>query len=106
MRVLLDECLPRRLRTHRGEHAVATVPDAGWAGTKNGALLRLAAAHYDVFITIDRNLVAQQTAASLPIAVVTLAAPTNRLEDLLPLVPAILRALTSISAGQVVSLGS
>lgn len=57
MRILLDECLPRGLKKHLPGHDVRTVPEAGWAGTKNGALLRAAAGQVDVFITIDSNLV-------------------------------------------------
>jgi hypothetical protein len=51
MRVLLDECLPRRLKTVLGGHDVQTVPEAGWGGKKNGDLLRLAAAGFDAFVT-------------------------------------------------------
>jgi hypothetical protein len=40
MRVLLDESLPRKLKAELGQHEVTTVPEAGWAGTKNGDLLR------------------------------------------------------------------
>lgn len=42
MRVLLDECLPRRLKAHLAGHQAITVPEAGWAGKKNGDLLRAA----------------------------------------------------------------
>jgi predicted nuclease of predicted toxin-antitoxin system len=56
MRVLLDECLPRGLKKHLREHEVKTVPEAGWAGKKNGELLRLARGSVDVFVTIDSNL--------------------------------------------------
>jgi hypothetical protein len=42
MRLLLDECVPKRLKRHLSEHDVQTVPEAGWAGLKNGALLRVA----------------------------------------------------------------
>ena len=43
MRILLDECLPARLRRDLPGHEVLTVPRAGWAGVKNGKLLRLIA---------------------------------------------------------------
>jgi hypothetical protein len=43
MRVLLDECLPRKLKNDLAGHDVRTVPDMGWAGKKNGELLQLAA---------------------------------------------------------------
>src|SRR5205823_9637384 len=61
MRVLLDECVPRGLRTELPGHEVKTVAEAGWAGVKNGALLQLAANHFDVLLTVDRNLEYQQS---------------------------------------------
>jgi len=93
MRVLLDECLPRRLKTVLGGHDVQTVPEAGWGGTENGELLRLAAAAFDVFVTIDQNLQYQQNLQGAGIAVVILECRTNRFDDLLPLVPKLLDVL-------------
>ncbi len=55
MRVLLDECLPKRLKNLLVGHEIQTVPEAGWAGKKHGGLIRLAAGNFDVFITIDKN---------------------------------------------------
>lgn len=54
MRVLLDESLPRKLEAELGQHEVTTVPEAGWAGTKNGDLLRPAERRFEVFVTMDR----------------------------------------------------
>jgi len=54
----------------------------GWASVENGELLALASQKFDVFITVDRNLSFQQNLSGLPIAVVVLRAPTNRLSDL------------------------
>lgn len=59
----------------------------GWSGVKNGDLLRLAAASFDVFITVDKNLPYQQSLATLPLAVIVLDAQSNDLPALLPLVP-------------------
>lgn len=53
MKVLLDECLPKKLKRELEGHTIITVPEQGWAGIKNGELLRLAEAEFDVFITID-----------------------------------------------------
>ncbi len=105
MRVLLDECLPRGLKKHLSGHDVLTVPEAGWAGMKNGALLSVAAEAVDVFVTVDRSLVYQQHLDALPFAVITLVARTNRLSDLLPLVPEIRAALDSVIPGRVVRIG-
>jgi predicted nuclease of predicted toxin-antitoxin system len=70
MRVLLDECLPRRLTQALPGHDVRTVADMRWAGRTNGELLRLAADQFDVFVTVDRNIQYQQNAPSLELGVV------------------------------------
>ena len=105
MRVLLDECLPRGLKKHLSEHEVKTVPEAGWAGKKNGELLRLAIGSVDVFVTIDSSLVYQQTVGALSFGVVVLVVRSNRLGDLLPLVPDLLTAVISVEPGQVLRVG-
>lgn len=102
MRVLLDECLPRRLKRLLVGHECFTVPEMGWAGRSNGELLRLAQAHFDVFLTSDRNLTFQQSATGLGTAVIVLVAPSNRLESLRPLIPAILEQLARIGRGAIV----
>ena len=104
MRVLLDECLPRRLKQSIAGHEVRTVPESGWAGSSNGELLSLAQGQFDVFVTVDRNLPAQQALGSGP-AVVILRARSNRFQDLEPLVPELLEVLATITRGQLVRLG-
>ena len=101
MRVLLDECVDRRLAAQLRGHVVSTVPQAGWAGVRNGELLTLAAQQFDVFLTVDRNLSFQQHLPRYEIAVVVVHAPTNRLRDLLPLAPRILAALPTAKRGEV-----
>ncbi|NWG31862.1 MAG: DUF5615 family PIN-like protein [Rhodocyclaceae bacterium] len=96
MRILLDESLPRRLRYAFEGHEVVTVVEAGWSGAKNGKLLALAAARFEVFVTVDQNLQYQQNLAALPLAVVVLKAPDNRLATLLPLVPKVLAVLDDL----------
>jgi predicted nuclease of predicted toxin-antitoxin system len=93
MRMLLDECVPRRLRAELTEHAVSTVGDMGWSGLKNGALLAKAAAEFDCFLTVDKNLQFQQSSSGLPIAVVVLHAANNKLETLKALMPQVREAL-------------
>ncbi len=70
-----------------------------WSGIKNGRLLGLAEQDFEVFVTVDRNLRHQQHLPKYRIAVLVLSAPSNRLSDLLPLVPAILAALPGCKAG-------
>jgi predicted nuclease of predicted toxin-antitoxin system len=93
VRVLLDECLPRRLKRELAGHETRTAPEMGWASKRNGELLALAVRQFDVFLTADRNLSYQQDLSSFDIAVVVLVARSNRLDDLRPLVPRVLETL-------------
>ncbi|WP_330203431.1 DUF5615 family PIN-like protein [Cyanobacterium sp. DS4] len=104
MKVLLDECLPKKLKREIANHnySVITVPEQGWAGTKNGNLLRLAATEFDVFITIDNNLSAQQNLTNIDLAVIVLSAPNNRIETLKFFVPKIKEILTNIRSGEII----
>lgn len=101
MRVLLDECVPRALRHALPGHQVQTVGDLGWAGVKNGQLLRLAAAQFDFFPTVDRNLEYQQSFAELALAVIVVHAPSNDVTVLRPLMPAVLGAMLEVKPGTV-----
>jgi hypothetical protein len=74
----------------------------GWAGTKNGALLRLAEAAFDVFITIDQNVEFQQNLRSTALGIVVLAAPNNRLETLRPLMSQVASVLPTIRPGTII----
>jgi hypothetical protein len=102
MKVLLDECLPRKLGRLLVGHDVSTVQQAGWAGVVNGKLLQRIAGNFEAFITVDQNLPAQQNTKALSFGIVVLRAPTNQLPDLAPLGPEILEALLTLRPGQVV----
>ena len=101
MKLLLDECVDRRLARDLTAHDVRTVPQMGWAGKRNGELLRLAQQQFEVFITVDRNLAFQQNLPQFSIAVLVLHAPSNKLDDLRLLVSNILNALPTLSRGTV-----
>jgi predicted nuclease of predicted toxin-antitoxin system len=106
MKVLLDECVDWRLAQDLSSHEVSTAGQMGWSSLKNGELLALAAPHFDVFVTVDRNLSFQQNVSTLNLAVVVLRAQTNRLADLRPLVPALLNLLPGLLPGTVSTIGS
>ena len=74
MKLLLDECVTRRLKRDFVGHDVYTVDDAGFKDLKNGWLLRAASGQYDVLVTVDQNLSYQQNLTGLNIAVLVLAA--------------------------------
>jgi hypothetical protein len=103
VRALLDEQLPRQLARELAGHEVRTVQQQGWAGLKNGELLRRAGeAGYEVFITADQNLEFQQNLARSKMFVLVLVAASNALEDLLPLVSNILAEMPNARAGTIV----
>ena len=106
MRVFLDECLDWRLLRDIVGHDVKTARQMGWTTIGNGELLALASKHFDVFVTVDRNLSFQQNLTSHQIAVVVLRAKTNRLADLRPLVPRMLAALGQAKPGAVTRIGA
>ncbi len=105
MKLLLDECIDRRLAKDLEGHDVKTVPQMGWAGIKNGVLLTLAEKEFDVFITVDRNLSFQQNLPKFNVAVLVLHATSNRLADLKPLVPKILLTLHTLTKGDAEHIG-
>ena len=101
MRIFLDECVDWRLSRDLIGHDVKTARQMGWTAVKNGELLALASAHFDVFVTVDQNLSFQQNLASLPIAIIVLEARTSRLVDLRLLVPRLLLVIESAKRGMV-----
>ncbi|MGA7423389.1 MAG: DUF5615 family PIN-like protein [Candidatus Sulfotelmatobacter sp.] len=106
MKLLLDECVPRKLRNHLPGIECRTVPEAGFAGRKNGELLALAeAAGFHVFLTIDRGIDYEQNLRHRTIGVLVIHTKSSRLDDLLPHVPEILDALGSFLRGQLIKIG-
>lgn len=102
MRILIDECLPRKLKREPSEHTTFTVQEKGWAGMKNGELLSRAENEFEVWLTADQNIESQQNLERFDIAVVVLIAPRNRLELLLPLMPQLHEVLRNIQPRQIV----
>jgi len=107
MRILIDECLPIALKgnlTALG-HECQTVRQAGFGSKKNGELLTLAEGRWDVLLTSDRNIKYQQNVSGRSISILILCAKSNRMKDLLPLLPACAQALLSIQPGRVAEVG-
>lgn len=102
MKVLIDECLPKKLKREVSAEFVRSVPEMGWAGTVNGALLAVAEKEFDVFLTNDQNLEHQQNLKKFDLAIIVLVALTNDIEDLKPLMPAANEVLKEIGAGDIV----
>lgn len=101
MRVLLDECMPKKLRHELPGCDVKTVTQMGWSGTKNGALLKLASENFEVFLTVDQNLLHQQNTIRLGVAVIVLVAASNDIEVLRPLMKSVRSLIPSLEVGSV-----
>lgn len=107
MKLLIDECLPRRVKFLfiEGGHECKAVLEAEFGGKKNGELLSLADKSFDVLITIDRNIRYQQNMRARNIAILIIRVASNDLDDIRPQVPQVLAALETIQSGQIVEVG-
>ena len=105
MRVILDECLPRRLLRDFPDHSTTTVPRQGWAGLTNGALLERVEPEFDVFVTMDSNIVHQQNMSQLKVCLIVLHGLNSRYETLQPLLPQIREAIKQAEPGSIIHIG-
>jgi hypothetical protein len=105
MRLLLDECVPKRLKRQLPGHDARTVQELGWAGTKNGGLLRLANGQFDALLTVDQGIEYQQSLSGLSISVVIMLALSNDVDDLHPLLPRVEAALAKLRPGEIIRVG-
>ncbi|KYC44140.1 hypothetical protein WA1_03110 [Scytonema hofmannii PCC 7110] len=102
MQILLDECVPKPLKRELTDYNIRTVVEMGWSGKKNGELLQLMSQEgFSILLTTDQNLRYQQNLQQAGVAVVVMVAPSNRLSDLVPLIPSVRAALDAVKAGEV-----
>ena len=105
MRILLDECVPRPLKRQLTQYSVRTVVEMGWAGTKNGELLKqMKQEQFTILLTTDQNLRYQQNLKQAGVAIVVMVALSNRLPDLIPLIPQVCEVLETIVPGEVIEV--
>lgn len=106
MKVLLDENLPKRLKTDLALFEVFTVYDQGWQGLQNGELIRaMLAAGFQALLTFDKNLQYQQNFTKYPIVVVLLNAKDNQYATLRPLMQKVTELLRSNPGMGVTQIG-
>jgi hypothetical protein len=107
MRVLIDECLPRRLKNHLSDHDCRTFPEAGLAGKRTGGSFFLSPTSRNMrfFLTTDKGVQYQQDLRGLSLAVIIPHAKSNRLADLLPHLSDCLEQMKSIKPGQALRVG-
>lgn len=102
MNIILDECTPHIVKKRLRHLAIRTVQEMGWAGVKNGALLKKVEPLFDIFITTDKNLRYQQNLSASKLAFIVL--PTNQVPVVAKLIPEIESALATIQAGEFIEI--
>jgi predicted nuclease of predicted toxin-antitoxin system len=102
MKLLLDECVPKRLRNDFPGHEVSTIEEVGLKGLKNGELLRAAAEQFDALITVDRRMPTQQNLAQFNLALIVPIARPCRYQQLKLLAPKALEHLIFPQPGSII----
>ena len=88
MKILLDECVTKRLKKHLEEFEVFTVRELQLGGVKNGKLMAYCAENnFDILFTIDKNLMFQQNLEKYPVTIVVLNCFTSKIEELVTFLP-------------------
>lgn len=102
MKILLDECVTRKLKQHLAEFEVSTVVEMSWSGLKNGRLLSVAVEEkFDVLLTVDKNIGHQQNMSNYEIAVVVLDVEKSKIEFLLKLLPKFKEQIRDYEKGKI-----
>jgi hypothetical protein len=100
MRILLDECVTKRLKPHLPLHEVATVAEKGWSGLKNGQLMAAASGDgFDILLTIDKNLQHQQNIGKYSLIVAILNSLSSKLEMMITFLPSFEKQIPSFTKG-------
>jgi len=106
MKILLDENLPHDLRHYLTGHEVFTVAYMNWKSVENGDLLLAAGdAGFDGMLTLDSGVEYEQHLAALPVAVLIIKCKSSKIDDLRPLVPEILSALSRLQPKTLAHVG-
>jgi predicted nuclease of predicted toxin-antitoxin system len=101
MKILLDECITKRLKNKLPEYKVNTVFEMGWSGLKNGNLMKVAVENsFEIFLTIDKNIEYQQNLKSYEIAVVILNTVNSKIEYLEELLPKFKQEINNFEKGK------
>ena len=88
MKILLDECVTKRLKKHLEEFEVYTVRELELSGIKNGKLMTYCVENdFDILLTIDKNLMFQQNIDAYPVTIVLLNSLSSKIEELVTFLP-------------------
>lgn len=88
MKILLDECVTKKLKPYLKEFEVHTVTELGWSGVKNGRLMTLCVENdFDILLTIDKNLSHQQNLDKYDLSIAVFNTITSKIEELKLFIP-------------------
>ncbi len=88
MKILLDECVTKRLKKHLSGFDVFTVIELELSGIKNGKLMTYCSDNnFDILITIDKNLMFQQNLEKYPLTIVVFNCHSSKIEELVLFIP-------------------
>ena len=106
MKLLLDENMPFSLARQLISHDCSSVTRLGWSGMKNGKLLAMAESKgFDVLITLDDNIPAEQNFTHRKISVLILKPDKQGRKPINELTTAIETALQSLAPGSILRIG-
>ncbi len=88
MKILLDECVTKKLIPYLKENEIYTVTQKGWNGLKNGKLLEKAIGDgFDLLLTIDKNILYQQNIENYEIIIVVFDTPSSNIDYIRKFIP-------------------
>ena len=88
MKILLDECVTKRLKPYLSDFEIFTVSEMKWNGIKNGKLMSLCVDNkFDLLLSIDKNLLFQQNLDKYNLTLVVLNSLTSKIEELILFLP-------------------
>ncbi len=102
MKIIIDECVPSIVKKRLPQRQIVTVQDMGWAGIKNGELLKLVEDQFEIFITSDKNLRYQQNLTGRNAAIILL--PSNQVPVVESLLPKIDEIIGLIQPGESIEI--
>ena len=106
MRVFVDACIDPRAAHVIAGHEVKTAFDLGWQHLRDHVLLPMVAAEFDVFVTADKGFEYKHNLRNLPIGIVIVHVPKNKVEFYRFVSPQLLAAISSVIPGQVLHVDS
>ncbi|MEO8149320.1 MAG: DUF5615 family PIN-like protein [Bacteroidia bacterium] len=81
MKILLDECVTKKLKRFITNHQCFTVSDMKWDGLRNGNLMSKSVENdFDLLLTIDKNLQYQQNIGKYNLIVVVFNTGSSKIE--------------------------